>query len=59
MKMEQIVSKRWHLNYRRQWITQKKAYNMNFVVIKIENFNTIMTKGEKTFPNWSISYVPP
>src|SRR5215468_6312742 len=26
MKMEQCVQKRWHLNYRRRGITQKKAY---------------------------------
>jgi hypothetical protein len=27
MKMEQCVPKRWHLNYRRRGITQKKAYD--------------------------------
>jgi hypothetical protein len=29
----QIVPKRWHLNYRRRWITQKKAYNKVTVVL--------------------------
>jgi hypothetical protein len=28
MKMEQSVLKRWHLNYSRRWITQKKAYGI-------------------------------
>jgi hypothetical protein len=27
MKMGQNVLKHWHLKYRCQWITQKKAYN--------------------------------
>jgi hypothetical protein len=29
MKMKDTgVPKRWHLKYRRRWITQKKAYNI-------------------------------
>ena len=30
MKMEQSVPKRWHINFRRRGITQKKAYNIQY-----------------------------
>jgi hypothetical protein len=32
MKMEQSIPERWHLNYRRREITQKKAYDKMCII---------------------------
>jgi len=43
MKMEQSVSKRRHINFRRRGITQKKAYNNPRYAIKTK---TEVKKGQ-------------
>jgi hypothetical protein len=45
----QIVPKGWHLNYRRRWITQKKAYDNKLVVVFHVCFYECMNYNSKLF----------
>jgi hypothetical protein len=42
MKMAQNVPKHWHLKYRRQWITQKKAYNKSIRFLHLYKSDTLL-----------------